>query len=1020
MTRHLFPLRLRQVLAARAESSLNYSSSATVAEVKTKRFNEIPGPVCLPFIGTMWEMLPIIGNRPDLSRRHVNLMEGIEKYGPVFKVRIPFMGDMVILSEPEDFETMRWYEEKYPSRKILGPLEHYRTKISKHNFPHAGVLIVNGEDWYRMRAKYQQRMMKPKSALKYLDVMQSVASDFIDRIRLIRDANNEAPEDFQNDLYRWALESVSCFALNARLGCLQEGLTPDSDAQKMITAMNITFDALNYTENNLPLWKIYRTKQFKRLIEAQEVFTEISLKYIRRTLEIFEKDPVTDENEASILQLLLTKDNLSQNDVLLLILDLLMAGIDTTSHSMGFLLFQLAKNPDKQLKLREEVDQVIGDKSRPVTAAALNSLSYLKSCIRESMRMQSVAGGILREFGKDVVIHNYMIPKGTKVFAFAHAAGQNPKYFQNPREFRPERWIRGIREDIHPYATIPFGHGLRMCLGRRFAEQEMWLLTAKLIQNFDVKYHYEDIDIRSRLLMIPDKPLKFQFNDSLRHSSSDVATDSKPKSFNEIPGPVNVPLLGSTWKFLPIVLITLYASHFFVCKGKKPDPSRMYQIFFDELASYGPIYKWRIPFVGNIVVLSEPQDFEDMRWHEEKYPTRKILRPIERYRMKVSKHKFPHAGVLIINGPDWYRLRTKYQQRMLKPKSALQYLNSMQDVATDFIARVRLIRDEKNEMPEDFQNELYKWALESVSCFALNTRLGCLDAVLSHDSDAQKMITATNETFDALNITENGAPFWMFFPSRAYNRLIKAQDTFTEIALKYIRKVLEDVQKNPDTDEQDASVLQLFLSKDELTQDDVLLLILDLLMAGIDTTSHSMGFLLYHLAKNPEKQAKLRAEVDEVVGGKSEAITAKALNSLSYLKACIKESMRLLPVTSGILREFNKDVIIRNYLIPKGTWVVAATLAASRDSKYFSDPDEFKPERWMRGTREDIHPYATIPFGHGLRMCLGRRFAEQEMWLLTAKLIQNFEIQYHYEDIGIKTRLLNIPDQPLRFQLIDR
>ena len=85
-----------------------------------------------------------------------------------------------------------------------------------------------------------------------------------------------------------------------------------------------------------------------------------------------------------------------------------------TSHSMGFLLYQLARNPDKQAALREEVERVVGDKTQPVTAKALNSLSYLKACIRESMRLQPVAVGIIREFATDVVIRDYMIPKGVR------------------------------------------------------------------------------------------------------------------------------------------------------------------------------------------------------------------------------------------------------------------------------------------------------------------------------------------------------------------------------------------------------------------------------------------------------------------------------------------------------------------------------------------------------------------------------------------------------------------------------
>ena len=71
------------------------------------------------------------------------------------------------------------------------------------------------------------------------------------------------------------------------------------------------------------------------------------------------------------------------------------------------------------------------------------------------------------------------------MFAFRLAACLNEKYFPDPLRFVPERWVRGEteKENLHPMAPVaamPFGHGTRMCLGRRFAEQEMWLLTAKV------------------------------------------------------------------------------------------------------------------------------------------------------------------------------------------------------------------------------------------------------------------------------------------------------------------------------------------------------------------------------------------------------------------------------------------------------------------------------------------------------------------------------------------------------------
>jgi cytochrome P450 len=92
-----------------------------------------------------------------------------------------------------------------------------------------------------------------------------------------------------------------------------------------------------------------------------------------------------------------------------------------------------------------------------------------------------------------------------------------------------------------------------------------------------------------------------------------------------------------------------------------------------------------------------------------------------------------------------------------------------------------------------------------------------------------------------------------------------------------------------------------------------------------------------------------------------------------------------------------------------------------RQEEYFPPPREFIPERWIKGhpLESKASPSVMLPFGFGTRMCIGRRVAELEMWQLTCKTLQIFQIEYHHEDIGCHWNLLNSPDKPLRFTLID-
>ena len=110
-----------------------------------------------------------------------------------------------------------------------------------------------------------------------------------------------------------------------------------------------------------------------------------SIKYIQETVQNIQNRPADFEGEPTILEELLSR-GLSLEDTVVMVIDMLMAGIDTTSHSSSFLFYLLARNPEKQQKLREEILQVVGPRGSPVTASAVNELHYLKACVKETLR----------------------------------------------------------------------------------------------------------------------------------------------------------------------------------------------------------------------------------------------------------------------------------------------------------------------------------------------------------------------------------------------------------------------------------------------------------------------------------------------------------------------------------------------------------------------------------------------------------------------------------------------------------
>ena len=192
-----------------------------------------------------------------------------------------------------------------------------------------------------------------------------------------------------------------------------------------------------------------------------------------------------------------------------------------------------------------------------------------------------------------------------------------------------------------------------------------------------------------------------------------------------------------------------------------------------------------------------------------------------------------------------------------------------------------------------------------------------------------------------------------------------------------------------------------------------------------------MAGLLLCLAKNPSKQAKLREEVLKLLPQKDSEFQEESLKHIPYLRACIKESLRLYPITLGMAREVANDVVLSGYRVPKGTDVSLMPFSLIDSEEYFPRPKEFLPERWLRTDKQQQNaecpaslrnnsPFVYLPFGFGPRSCIGRRIVEMELELGIARIIRNFHVEYNYStENAFKRLLINVPNIPLTFKFTE-
>ncbi|XP_021352733.1 probable cytochrome P450 12d1 distal, mitochondrial isoform X2 [Mizuhopecten yessoensis] len=225
---------------------------------------------------------------------------------------------------------------------------------------------------------------------------------------------------------------------------------------------------------------------------------------------------------------------------------------------------------------------------------------------------------------------------------------------------------------------------------------------------------------------------------------------------------------------------------------------------------------------------------------------------------------------------------------------------------------------------------------------------------------------------------------------------------------------------NVNTTDMEDSLLFDLLSTPGMTPDMTRRILVDVFVAGIDSTANAMTFLFYFLAKHQDKQRKLYQELLDVIP-KDGKITEDVIKKLSYLKACVKESLRLVfPICAGTARILDLDIVLKGYKVPKGTTLVLCNGIICREERYFPQQDQFLPERWIRGDiRTDVNPFAHLPFGFGPRKCIGQRVAELEIYICTAKMFMTyrFKLPPGVDEIPYKYCTFATPREKTTFML---
>lgn len=400
--------------------------------------------------------LPVLGNALAVGRDPFSYVEeATREHGPVFRVSIPGLS-FVCYADPELVERALVTErDRY--RKDPRELELLGDLLGD------GLLTARGESWERGREQVQPAFY-PGRLREYADVMIEETERAV--------AGWHAGEHV--DVRAEATELTLSIVARTMFGTEHVGET--AVVARAADAITSRFEPSRIPVD-VPLWvPTPANRRFERAVADLE-------DVIDRVLERRKGDGSGTgdrDDDPDLLSTLLSAAEsgaLTEQDVRDQLVTMLLAGHETTAIALTYALASLAAHPDERERVLGEVRGVDGDLS-PDTP-----LPHTDRVVRETLRLYPPAYMLFRQTTTTDTVAGYEVPEGTRVVLPQWGIHRDDRYYDDPLEFRPDRWTVELREKLPDFAYFPFGGGPRQCIGRRFALLELRLTLAAILRS---------------------------------------------------------------------------------------------------------------------------------------------------------------------------------------------------------------------------------------------------------------------------------------------------------------------------------------------------------------------------------------------------------------------------------------------------------------------------------------------------------------------------------------------------------
>jgi Cytochrome P450 len=333
-----------------------------------------------------------------------------------------------------------------------------------------GLLTSEGEVHLRQRRMMQPAFHRQKIA-EYAKAMVEYGFQTSEKWR------DGEVRDIDTEMMHLTLRIVGKTLFNANV---------EDEADKIGKALTALIKMFNYLL--MPFSEILEklpVPQAKKFNRAKETLDKV-------IYGIIDERRRTGEDKGDLLSMLLTAQDeegggtMTDRQVRDEALTLFLAGHETTANALTFTWYLLSQNPEKEARLHEELDRVLGE--RPPTVEDYLNLKYTETVLAEAMRLYPPAWALGRLALEDHEFGGYRIPKGSLIMLSMYIAHRDARFWEHAESFIPERWEKlSIKEASNKFIYFPFGGGVRRCIGEQFAWTEGVLLIATLARKWKLR-----------------------------------------------------------------------------------------------------------------------------------------------------------------------------------------------------------------------------------------------------------------------------------------------------------------------------------------------------------------------------------------------------------------------------------------------------------------------------------------------------------------------------------------------------